>query len=95
MKGEQQHANCRRSKEANSTAPTPLLQDMLQVRWQEPDFCQQVQEMPQRPDEAQKQDAGRKEVGSSFLPLFRLVSALVSESFFVYAVFYYYCLPSL
>jgi hypothetical protein len=83
MKGEQ-HADCRRSKEANSTAPAPLLQDMLQVRWQESDFCQQMPEMPQRPDEAQEQDAGRKEVGSSFFSAWFLDA--VSGSFCVVSV---------
>ena len=68
MKGER-YADYRRSKEANSPAPPPLLQDMLQVRWQEPDICDKMQEMPQRPDEAKEQDAGCKEVR----PLFSLL----------------------
>ena len=43
---------------ADSPASQAVLQDMLQVWRQEPDLCYEMQEMPQRPDEAEEQDAG-------------------------------------
>jgi len=46
------YANYGRYKETDRTAAQVVLQDMLQVRWQEPDHCLKVQEMPRKSDEA-------------------------------------------
>jgi hypothetical protein len=69
----ERYADSRRSQETDRTAPQALLQDMLQVWWQEPDICDEVPEMPQRPDEAEEQDAGRQEVKGS--PPFNILNA--------------------
>jgi hypothetical protein len=58
---------------------------MLQVRWQEPDICDEVPEMPQRPDEAEEQDAGRQEVRLSLLLHFETFVALADFSLFCFA----------
>jgi hypothetical protein len=56
------YANYGRHQETDSPAAQVVLQDMLQVRGQEPDLCHKVQEVPQQPDEAKEQDAGSQEV---------------------------------
>jgi len=65
----ERYANHRRNKETDSPAPPSLLQDLLSVRRQESDIFAALQEVPQRPDEAQEQDAWRQEVGA--IPLLR------------------------
>jgi hypothetical protein len=73
MKGEQEHADCRRYKETDCSAAQAILQDMLPLRWQKPDICDKVQKVPQRPDAPEEQDAGCQEVKraqTEYLPLF-------------------------
>ena len=56
------NANYGRSKETDCTAAQIVLQDMLQVRRQEPDLGFEMQEMSRQPNEAEEQDAWSQEV---------------------------------
>lgn len=62
MKEEQEHADSRCDKETDRSAAQALLQDMLPLRWQEPDIFDKVQKVPQRPDAPEEQDVGCQEV---------------------------------
>jgi hypothetical protein len=77
------YANYGRYKETDRAAAQAVLQDMLQVWWQEPNLCLKMQEMPRKPDEVKEQDAGSKEIeGSRRLSiLYLLLLSLLRQAF--------------
>jgi hypothetical protein len=56
------NANYRCSEKADCAAAQAVLQDMLQVRRQEPHLGLEMQEVPWQPDEAEEQDAWSQKV---------------------------------
>jgi hypothetical protein len=61
------NANYGRSKETDRAAAQTVLQDMLQVRRQEPNLGFEVQKVPRKSDEVKEQDSRGKEVNIHLL----------------------------
>jgi hypothetical protein len=64
------HAYYRRNQETDCPAAQAVLQNMLQVRWQEPDLVIEVPQVPRQPDEAKEQDAWSQKVSKRLSALF-------------------------